>query len=290
MLKGNIVALVTPFDQKNKVNYNKLIELIEYQIDNGVDGIVLLGTTGEASSLKESEQLKIIKIGISIINKRVKLIVGCSAINTYKAIQKAKKLSKYKIDYLLVLSPFYLKTNNEGVIKHFEEIANVSKIPLIIYHVPSRTGQTINPECIKKLSLNPNIKGIKEASGDLDYLKKIKKYINNDFILLSGNDELMVKVMKIGGSGVISVLSNSHPKIVSNIINLCFENKYNEAEKELEKYLDFIKLLFVEPNPIPIKEVLNYLNFKVGNYRLPLVKLSNNNRKVLINELEEISK
>lgn len=290
MLKGNIVALITPFKENKEVNYNKLIELIEFQISNGVDGIVLLGTTGEASSLTEKEQIKIIKLGISIINKRVKLIVGCSAINTSLAMKKAKKLSKYSIDYLLVLSPFYLKTNNEGVIKHYEEIAKISKIPLIIYHVPSRTGQYIDIECIKKLSINNNIKGIKEASGDLNYLKKIKKYINDEFILLGGNDELMVDVMENGGSGIISVFSNSHPKISSEIINLCFENNYLEARKKIKRYLDYIKLLFIEPNPIPIKEALNYLEFEVGSYRLPLVEMNKSHRKALINELEEIGK
>lgn len=290
MLKGNIVALITPFKENKKVNYDKLIELIEFQIDNGVDGIVLLGTTAEASSLNEKEQVKIIKLGISIINQRVKLIVGCSAINTLLACQKAKKLSKYKIDYLLVLSPYYLKTNNEGVIKHFEEIAKVSKIPIIIYHVPNRTGQMINIECIKKLSTNSNIKGIKEASGDLEYVKKIKKYISDDFVLLSGNDDLMVKVMENGGSGVISVFSNSHPQITSKIMDLCYENKYKEASELLNIYLDYIKTLFIEPNPIPIKEALNYLGYEVGSYRLPLVEMNKSHKKTLINELEELSK
>lgn len=290
MLKGNIVALITPFKDNNEVNYDKLIELIEYQIANGVEGIVLLGTTGETPSLNENEQIKIIKLGISIINKRVKLIIGISAPNTIKAIKKVKKISKLNVDYLLVLSPYYLKTNNEGVMKHFENIANNSKKPIIIYHVPSRTGQFIEVECIKRLSKHSNIIGIKEASGDLEYIKKIKRYVNDNFILLSGNDDLMVKVMENGGNGVISVFSNSHPLVVTNIIKLCLENNYKDANELLNKYLDFIKLLFIEPNPIPIKEVMNYLDFEVGGYRLPLTNMNKINKKVLINELEEISK
>lgn len=290
MLKGNIVALITPYTENNKVNYKKLIELIEYQISNGVDGIVLLGTTGESKLLTDNEQINIVKLGISVINKRVKLVVGISDINTINLVKKAKKLSKLDIDALLILTPCYLKTNNEGIIKHFDIISKVSKKPIIIYHVPSRTGQYLDVECIKKLSTYSNIIGIKEASGSIEYLKSIKQYLNDNFILLGGNDELMVKVMENGGSGIISVFSNSHPNIVSKIMKLCFENKYTLANKELNKYIDYIKLLFIEPNPIPIKEVMNYLGFEVGGYRLPLTNMNNNHKKVLIDELEEISK
>ena len=255
-----------------------------------MDGILLLGTTAETPSLTDKEQMKILKLAISIIEKRVKIMVGVSAPSTQKLISKVKKISKLKIDYLLVLSPYYLKTNNEGVIKHFEEVANISKKPIIIYHVPSRTGQMVNIECIKKLSLHPNIIGIKEASGSIDYLKKIKKYLNDNFRLLSGNDDLMVKAMEYGGSGVISVLSNSHPQIVNKIMKYCHNNQYKEANEILEKYQDYIKLLFIEPNPIPIKEVLNYFDFEVGGYRLPLTNMSSVNKKVLLNELEEMTK
>ncbi len=289
MLKGNIVALVTPFKENKKINYAKFIELLEYQINNGVDGIVILGTTGEASSLNEKEQIKLIKLAITVINKRVKLIVGASAINTSLAIKKIQKFSKYKIDYLLVLSPFYLKTNNEGLIKHFLAIADISKIPIIIYHVPSRTGQKIPFEVIKELAKNKMIIGIKEASGDLNYIKGIKKYIDDEFILLSGNDDLMVKVMEEGGSGVISVFANTHSNVTSEIMELCFKAKYKEAEKILNKYLDYIKLLFIEPNPIPIKEAMNYLGFEVGGYRLPLANMSMTYKQVLIEELKEIN-
>ena len=290
MLKGNYVALITPFKENKKVNYSKLIELIENQINNKVDGIVLLGTTGEAPLLREKEKINIIKLAISIVNKRVKLIVGVSDISTYKLVKKIKRYSKYNIDYFLVLSPYYLKTNNEGIIKHFEEVANNSKKPIIIYHVPSRTGQYIDEECIKRLSKHSNIIGIKEASGSIEYIKKIRKYLNDNFILLSGNDDLIIDAIKLGGSGVISVLSNSHPMVVNNILKLCFENKYKDAEEIMNKYSDFIKLLFIEPNPIPIKEVLNYLEYEVGDYRLPLTNMSKINKKVLIEELEGISK
>lgn len=290
MLKGNIVALVTPFDENKKVNYPKLIELIEYQILSKVDGIVLLGTTGEASSLSEKEQIKIIKLGIKVVKKRVKLIIGCSAINTELAKKKALKYSKYNIDYLLVLTPYYLKTNSKGIINHFLEIAEVSLKPIIIYHVPSRTGQKMEIECIKVLKDHKNIIGIKEASGDLEYLKKLKRYLSEDFILLSGNDDLMIETMKLGGSGVISVFSNTHPEVVTKVMEYCFNSEYKEATSLLSKYLDYIKLLFIEPNPIPIKEAMNYLEFDVGDYRLPLEKMSNTNRKVLINELEVINK
>ena len=290
MLKGNIVALITPFKDNKKVNYKKLVELIEYQIENKVDGIVLLGTTGEASSLSFKEQIEIIKLGIEVINNRVKLIIGCSDLNYIDLIKKIKKISKLKIDALLVLTPFYLKTNNEGIIKYFENISKESSKPIIVYHVPNRTSVTLDIECIKKLSIIPNIIGIKEASGSIDYLKMIKKYLNNDFILLGGNDDLIVQVMENGGSGIISVLSNSHPQVVNKIMNLCLKNNYQSAHKEFNKYKDLIKLLFIEPNPIPIKEVMNYLGFEVGGYRLPLINMSNHHKKVLLDELEDIFK
>ena len=290
MLKGNIVALITPFKENKKIYYKKLIDFIEYQIKNKVDGIVLLGTTGEVSSLSINEQLNIIKLGIEVINKRVKLIVGCNDLNYLSLLRKVKKFSKLNIDALLILTPFYLKTNNKGIIKYFENISQVSKKPIIIYHVPNRTGVTLDMECIKKISVLPNIIGIKEASGSIEYLKQIKRYLREDFILLGGNDDLMVKVMENGGSGIISVLSNSHPEVVNRIIKLCINNDYLSANKELKKYNDYIKLLFIEPNPIPIKEVLNYLGFEVGGYRLPLFKMNDNHKKVLLDELEDISK
>lgn len=290
MLKGIYTALITPFKENKKINYEKFIELIEEQISKGVDGLVILGTTGEASSLTNKEKNDLVDLAILVINKRVKLIVGCSSSNTLEASKFALKLSKKKIDYLLVLTPYYLKTNNEGVIKHFNEIANKSKVPIIMYHVPSRTGQYIDKCVIKELSKHKNIIGIKEASGDLSYIDSIKEYLNDDFILLSGNDDLLIETLKKGGSGIISVLSNIYPEVSIKTYNLCLNNKYKEAREYYKKYIDFIKLLFIEPNPIPIKEVMNYLNKEVGEYRLPLTNMSNINKSILINELEEINK
>ena len=263
MLKGIYTALITPYKENKKINYEKFIELIEEQINKGVDGLVILGTTGEASSLTNKEKNDLVDLAILVINKRVKLIVGCSSSNTLEASKFALKLSKKKIDYLLVLTPYYLKTNNEGVIKHFNEIANKSKVPIIIYHVPSRTGQYIDKCVIKELSKHKNIIGIKEASGDLSYIDSIKEYLNDDFILLSGNDDLLIETLKKGGSGIISVLSNVYPEVSIKTYNLCLNNKYKEASEYYKKYIDFIKLLFIEPNPIPIKEVMNYLNKEV---------------------------
>lgn len=290
MLKGNIVALVTPFKSNNKVNYNKLIELIEYQIESKVSGILLLGTTGEGALLSLKEKLSIIKLAIAVINRRVKLIIGCGDVNTLNAFKFAQKIAKLSIDYLLVITPFYIKTNDKGIVEHYKLISQASNIPIIIYHVPSRTGQTISINCLKELKKIKNIRGIKEASGNIEYIKLIKKYIDDEFILLGGNDELMVQVMENKGSGIISVLSNSHPLVVSEIMELCLNNHYKDANKLLSKYIEYIKLLFIEPNPIPIKEVLNYLNYEVGNYRLPLFNMSEDNKDKLIKELKEISK
>lgn len=290
MLKGVYTALITPFKDNKKVNYAKFIELIEEQINKGVDGLVILGTTGEASLLTDKEKNVLVDLAITVINGRVKLIVGCSSIDTLTTAKNALKLSKKKIDYLLVLTPFYIKTNNEGLIKHFNIIANKSKVPIIIYHVPSRTGQYLPKEVIKELSNHNNIIGIKEASSDLSYIDSIKEYLNDNFILLSGNDDLLIETLQKGGSGIISVLSNVYPEVSIKVYNLCLLNKYKEAKEYYKKYLDFIKLLFIEPNPIPIKEVMNYLGKEVGEYRLPLTNMSRLNKETLLNELEEINK
>lgn len=286
MLKGSLVALVTPFDEFGNVDYDKLLNLINYHSENS-DGIVLIGTTGEATTLTDSEQEEIVRFTVKHLNKRVPLIVGAGSNNTKRACELAKKYSSMGADYLLTITPYYNKTNESGLIKHFEAIAASSSCPLILYNVPGRTGMSISLHALEVLSKNPNIYGIKEASGNMSYAVEVSKLLSDDFIMLSGNDDLIVPMMSIGSMGVISVLANIAPKRTSEMCHLCLENKYTEAIKIQRDLLGVTNALFYETNPIPVKEAMNYLGNRVGYYRLPLDRMSEGNRERLINELDK---
>lgn len=274
MLKGSIVALVTPFNEDGSVNFTKLGELLDYHINNNTDGIVILGTTGEASTLSFDEEAEIVKFSVERVNHRIPLIVGSGSNETEKAITMSKKYSEMGADYVLVITPYYNKTNESGLIKHFEAVADASKCPVIMYNVPGRTGMSISINAIEKLSKHPNICGIKEASGNFSYAMKVAKYLSDDFIMLSGNDDVIVPLMSIGAKGVISVLANIAPKQTAKICDLCLNNKFEEATKLSLDLLEFTNDLFLEVNPIPIKEAMNYFGFNVGGYRAPLDNMS----------------
>ena len=274
MLKGSIVALVTPFNEDGSVNFTKLGELLDYHINNNTDGIVILGTTGEASTLSFDEEAEIVKFSVERVNHRIPLIVGSGSNETEKAITMSKKYSEMGADYVLVITPYYNKTNESGLIKHFEAVADASKCPVIMYNVPGRTGMSISINAIEKLSKHPNICGIKEASGNFSYAMKVAKYLSDDFIMLSGNDDVIVPLMSIGAKGVISVLANIAPKQTAKICDLCLNNKFEEATKLSLDLLEFTNDLFLEVNPIPIKEAMNYFGCNVGGYRAPLDNMS----------------
>lgn len=288
MLKGSIVALVTPFNSDGSVNYEKFRELFEFHISNGTNGICILGTTGEASTLSFEEEEKIVEFAVKVVNKRVPLIVGSGSNETEKALKMSVKYSLMGADYVLVITPYYNKTNGSGLIKHFTMIADNAKCPVIMYNVPSRTGMSISINAIEVLSKHPNIWGIKEASGNISYSMKVAKYLGDDFHMLSGNDDIIVPMMSIGAVGVISVLANSHPKETSEICRLMSMGKYNEANLLQLKLLNYINDLFIEVNPIPIKEAMNYMGFNVGGYRMPLDYMSDSNKKILCSEIDRL--
>ena len=288
MLKGSIVALVTPFNSDGSVNYEKFRELFEFHISNGTNGICILGTTGEASTLSFEEEEKIVEFAVKVVNKRVPLIVGSGSNETEKALKMSVKYSLMGADYVLVITPYYNKTNESGLIKHFTMIADNAKCPVIMYNVPSRTGMSISINAIEVLSKHPNIWGIKEASGNISYSMKVAKYLGDDFHMLSGNDDIIVPMMSIGAVGVISVLANSHPKETSEICKLMSMGKYNEANLLQLKLLNYINDLFIEVNPIPIKEAMNYMGFNVGGYRMPLDYMSDSNKKILCAEIDRL--
>ncbi|MDE7162090.1 MAG: 4-hydroxy-tetrahydrodipicolinate synthase [Anaeroplasmataceae bacterium] len=287
MLKGSIVALVTPFHKDGRINYEKLKELLEYHIANQTDGVVLLGTTAEATTLSWEEQVEVVRFGLEVVNKRIPVIVGAGSNDTAQAIKKAKQFSSMGADYLLTITPYYNKTNEKGLIAHFEAIAEASTCPILLYNVPSRTGMSISLHAVSILSKHPKICGIKEASGNMSYAVGVSQYCNENFILLSGNDDIIVPMMSIGGTGVISVLANVCPKQVHTLCEFCLNENYKAASLLQKKLLPIAESLFFETNPIPVKAAMNYLGFQVGGYRLPLYEMDETMLKKMIAILDE---
>lgn len=287
MLKGSIVALVTPFYADGSVNFDKLGELLEFHAKNDTAGIVILGTTGEASTLTFAEEEEIVKYSVAKLKKRVPLIVGSGSNETEKAVQMSRKYSELGADYVLVITPYYNKTNESGLIKHFTVVADASLCPVIMYNVPSRTGMNMSLHAIEVLSKHPNICGIKEASGNISYSTSVAKYISDDFAMYSGNDDIIVPMMALGSSGVISVLANIAPRQTAEMVRLCLEEKYRQANRLQQDMLAVIHDLFIEVNPIPVKEAMNHLGYSVGGYRMPLDEMALGNKEKLYQTLEQ---
>ena len=289
MVKGSIVALVTPMLEDGSVDYDGLKNLIEFHIANKTDAILVLGTTGESPTLSHEEDEQVAKFTIDQVNKRIPVYVGSGSNSTLTALKQSKKFEEMGADALLVITPYYNKTNDEGMIKHFQTIADGVNIPIVMYNVPGRTGCSISEHAVSVLSKHKNIKGIKEASGNIGYVMKIAKYLNDDFVMYSGNDDMIVPVLSAGGIGVISVLANIVPEDVHNLVH---EYLNGNTKKSLEiqlKYLNLVDALFIETNPIPVKEAMNYLKMPAGTYRLPLCNMSAKNKEILIKAIKDVN-
>lgn len=287
MIKGSIVALVTPFLESKKINYQKLKELIDVHLNNNTDGILLFGTTGEGSTLSLIEKYYIARYVINYVKNRVPIILNVGSNSTSEVLKNTKKLEKLKPDAFLVITPYYNKTNEEGMFYHFKTIHDSTHIPIIIYNVPSRTNIDMPISLIKRLSNLDRITGIKEASKDINKLKELSLCQNDNFYWYSGNDERMIEDIKLGAKGLIGVCSNTHPKIVKEIIDLALNEKYDESERLFLKIKEYINVLNIDINPIPIKEAMNILNFNVGKYRLPLFETSLDNKNKIKKILKE---
>lgn len=274
IFKGCGVASVTPFKEDGTVNLKKYAELIDFYINNSVDAIIVNGTTGESATLSDEEQYNIICCAKDVINHRVPLIAGAGSNNTYHAARLAINARNGGADAILSVTPYYNKANEDGIIEHYNFIANHACLPMILYNVPSRTGVNIKPETYLKLIENPYIVAVKEASGNLSQIAKIKALCGDEIDIYSGNDDNIVPVMSIGGKGVISVLANILPKEIHEICSLFENGKTNEAAKKQIEYIPLIETLFSDINPIPIKEAMNILGYNVGTLRLPLCKMS----------------
>lgn len=284
MIHGAYTALITPF-KNGKVDYFKLGELIEFQIANKIDGIVICGTTGESSTLTDKEKKKVIKYTVETVNGRVPVIAGTGCNNTKHSIELSKYAERVGADGLLVVTPYYNKSTQKGLIEHYNAIANSVDCPIIIYNVPTRTCVNILPDTVAKLAETKNIVGIKEASNNFSQIAELLSKVPKDFSVISGNDDTIVPLLSLGGTGVISVLSNVYPKAVHNMCKSYFEGDIKYAKDLQLKYINLVKLLFKEVNPMPVKDAMNILGFDVGICRLPLTTVLEDTHELLKTEL-----
>lgn len=284
IFKGVGTAIATPFDKYDNINFDEFKKLVEFQIENGVNAIIVCGTTGEASTMSQEEKQDLIKYCVKVVNKRIPVIAGIGSNNTKAVVENEKFAQRVGVDGLLAVTPYYNKTTQDGLIAHYKLIAENTDLPIILYNVPSRTGVNILPETYFELSKIKNIVATKEANGDVSSIIKTKYLCGDNLNIYSGNDDQILPVLSVGGIGVISVLSNIFPKYTSSMINNYFNNNTQTATKMQIEAIKLINLLFKEVNPIPVKAALNIMGFNFGKPRMPLIECS----EKLKNELKEI--
>ncbi len=278
---GAAVAIITPMNADGSINYEKLGELIDFQIENSTDAIVICGTTGEASTMTDEEHLECIRFTVERTAKRVPVIAGTGSNDTKYAVELSKEAEAVGADGLLLVTPYYNKTTQRGLIAHFTAIADAVNIPIILYNIPGRTGMNMEVSTIKKLAEHKNIVAVKEASGNISYAAKLVAECGDVIDVYSGNDDMIVPLMSLGAKGVISVLSHVIPKQTHDMVQFCLDNNYAEATKLQIKYLELINNLFIDVNPIPVKEALNMMGWNAGPCRLPLYEMSDDHKDVL---------
>lgn len=290
LFKGAGVALVTPFRQDKSINYEELARLIEYQLAGGTDAIIVCGTTGEPATMTEEERLSVIGFVVKQVNKRVPVIAGSGGNCTQMAVDFSKKVQALDVDGLLVVTPYYNKATQKGLYEHYKMIAEAVELPIIMYNVQSRTGVNLLPETAARLGKEfSNIVAVKEASGNIsqvaELIQKSKGYLD----VYSGNDDQIIPILSLGGVGVISVLSNVAPKDTHDMVMEYLNGNWNTAVELQLKYIDLIKELFREVNPIPVKKAMEYLGFATKELRLPLTEMEEEHAKKLKQEMEKIS-
>ena len=281
LFRGSAVALVTPFNEDGSVNFEELERLIEFQIENKTDALVICGTTGEASTMTDEEQVETIKFSVEKTNGRVPVIAGAGSNDTRHGINLAKMCEDVGADGLLEVTPYYNKTSQRGLYEHYKVIAEAVNIPIILYDVPGRTSMSIAPQTVKELAEIDNIVGLKDASGNLSYAAEVRSLVGEDFDVYSGNDDVVVPLMSIGGAGVISVLANIYPRLVHDMCQNFFDGNIKEAGRIQVNNKKLIDALFVEPNPIPIKAAMNIMGYNVGGLRLPLYEAADSTKELL---------
>ena len=286
LFTGCATALITPF-KDGKIDYVSMGKLIEWQIKENIDALVVCGTTGESSTLTDKEKTQLVKFAVDLVNKRVPVIAGSGSNNTYASLQLSKEMQETGADGLLIVTPYYNKCTEKGLIAHYEKIADNVEIPIIMYSVPSRTGVNITNSTVNILSKHPNIVGIKEASGNISQICDISSHISEDFDVYSGNDDQTIPIMSLGGKGCISTVSNIIPNRFTKMIHNYLDGKYIEAGLEQVILKPLIDSLFAEVNPGPVKAALNMMGMCNLEYRLPMCVPTNKTQFLIYDCLEE---
>lgn len=281
LFTGAAIAIITPMNADGSINYDELGRLIDFQIDNSTDAIVICGTTGEASTMTDEEHIECIRYTVERAAGRVPVIAGTGSNDTAYAVKLSKEAEAVGADGLLLVTPYYNKTTQKGLIGHFTAVADAVNIPIILYNIPGRTGMSIEVGTVKKLAEHRNIAAIKEASGNISYTAKLIAECGDMIDVYSGNDDMIVPIMSLGGKGVISVLSHVIPKETHDMVQYCLDNNFAEATKLQIDYLDLINDLFIEVNPIPAKEAMNMLGWNAGPCRMPLCEMTQEHKDVL---------
>ncbi len=271
---GSGVALITPMNSDGSVNFDELGRLLEFQIENGTDAIISCGTTGEAATLSVEEHKAVLSYTAEKVNGRIPVVGGAGSNDTATAIDISIAAQSYGVDALLSVTPYYNKTSQSGLVKHFTTIADKVDVPIILYNVPSRTGCNMKSKTYAELSKHHNIVGVKEANGDISSVSLTRSLCGDDFAIYSGNDDQTVPFMSLGGKGVISVFANTCPKEMHEICQACLDNNFKKAAEMNFHYIELMNIMFSDVNPIPVKTAMNLIGFNAGECRLPLVPMS----------------
>ncbi len=285
-LQGSIVALITPFHADGSVDYDSLEKLIEFHIDAGTDALLPLGTTGESSTMTHEEDNDVVRFVVEHAAGRIPVIAGSGSNCTQTMLEKSLMYQQLGADGLLLITPYYNKSNEEGIYQHFKTVADAVDIPCIMYNVPGRTGCSISVRNVERLAEHPNIMGIKEASGSIAYASDIAHCLGPDFKMYSGNDDMVVPLMSLGASGVISVWANVQPTLVHDMVRAFLTGDTARARSIQVEGLPLVHALFCEVNPIPVKEACAQLGMCEANYRLPLVPMADANRAQLVEAMK----
>lgn len=276
VFKGSGVAIVTPMHKDGSINYEEFSRLIEFQIENGTDAIIVCGTTGESATMSDDEHNSLIKFTVDKVAKRVPVIAGTGSNNTAHALELSKEAERLCVDALLIVTPYYNKTSQKGLINHYNYIADNVNTPIILYNVPSRTGCNIKPETYFELSKHPMIVATKEANGDISSIVKTRSLCKDDLGIYSGNDDQSTAIMSLGGLGVISVFANVCPKVSHNIMDYYLNGDLYKSVELLLQNAKLMDALFSDVNPIPVKSALNLMGYNCGECRMPLTSMNEN--------------
>ncbi len=286
-IQGSVVALVTPFNADGSVDLGRLRALVDWHVENETDAILVLGTTGETASTTLEEDIVTVQTVIDQVHGRIPVIAGSGSNSSQMQQHKSVLYSQMGADALLCISPYYVKSNEEGMYRHFLMSAEAATAPIILYNVPGRTGCKISPDVVRRLSTHPNVMGIKEASGDIGFAMKIARYLSDDFVMYSGNDDITIPLMSVGAVGTISVWANIMPKTVHQMCKDFLDGNHAEALETQLRYNELIDALFMEVNPIPVKEAMNLMGLKAGCFRMPMYPMAEENRKKLAKIMRE---